>query len=80
MGIERTNFQIYFRIDDQCFVIRDGFGCALFEGTYREVEDWLDHYDNRRQPIVNSLAKDDLIFLRSLGPLSPIHRRRKNDR
>lgn len=80
MGIERTNFQLYFqlyfRIDDQCSVIRDGFGCVLFEATYREVEDRLDQYDNGRQSIVESLREDELTFLRSLEPLCPIHRKR----
>lgn len=71
MRTHHANFQIFFRIDDQRFVIHDILGFELFEGTYREIEDWLDQYDN----CPNSTAAEDIMLLRSLGPLEQ-HRRR----
>ncbi|MGI9474067.1 MAG: hypothetical protein ACR2NZ_21180 [Rubripirellula sp.] len=65
MRIHRKPFRIFFRIDDQRFVIQDSIGIEVFEGTYSEVEAWLDRYDNGSE----ATAAAELLFLRSLGPV-----------
>ena len=47
MNTAGESLRIAYRVSDKQFVVRDAQENDVFAGTYREVESWLDHRENR---------------------------------
>ena len=58
MSFDTESFKIAFRVSDKQFVVRDKHDKDVFAGDYTQVESWLDHQDNRPQPISTAGSLD----------------------